>query len=85
MDHEAKKYYEVQVEVSDGKDDDGNADPSVDASVTIEIEVLNLIEGPAPDRGPSPSRRSRPPAMKVTVTPPDTTGSSPIEYYAGGV
>ena len=87
LDYEAKNAYQVQVGVRDGKDDDGNADTSVDATITVNIAVTNVAEGRPPAIDFSLTEVTAT-SMKVTVTPPDTTGSSPIKeyyvYYLGG-
>ena len=80
LDYEAaKNTYEVQVGVSDGKDADGNADTVVDATITVNIAVTNVNEGapPAVDF----SLEATATTIKVAVTPPDTTGTAPIEQY----
>ena len=81
LDYEAtKNTYEVQVGVSDGKDDEGTADTVVDATITVNIAVTNVNEGAPPSVTFSLSE-VKATSMKVTVTPPDTTGTSPIERY----
>ena len=81
LDYEAaKNTYEVRVEVSDGKDNDGAADGSVDTFVTVNIAVTNVNEGAPPSVSFSISEVGAT-TMKVTVTPPDTTGTSPIKHY----
>ena len=81
LDYEAKNAYQVQVGVSDGKDDDGGADASVDATITVNIAVTDVAEEPPPSFDFAFSEITAT-SMKVTVTPPDTTGISPIkEYY----
>ena len=80
LDYEAaKNTYEVQVGVSDSKDSDGNADTVVDATITVNIAVTNVNEGPPP--AVDFSLEATATTIKVTVTPPDTTGTSPIERY----
>ena len=76
----AKNTYAVVVGVSDGKDSEGTADTVVDTTITVNISVTNVNEGapPAVDFTLSEIRAS---TMKVTVTPPDTTGTSPIKRY----
>ena len=81
LDYEAtKNTYQVEVGVSDGKDSDGNADTVVDATVTVNIAVTNVNEGAPPSVTFSLSEVGST-RMKVTVTPPDTTGTSPIKHY----
>ena len=81
LDYEAaKNTYEVEVGVSDSKDDDGNADTVVDAAVTVNIAVANVNEGAPPSVTFSLSKVAAT-RMKVTVTPPDTTSTSPIKQY----
>ena len=84
LDYEAaKNTYTVVVNASDGKDSDGNADTVVDATITVNISVTNVNEGPPP-AVTFTLTEVRATTMKVTVTPPDTTGSSPIERYVVG-
>ena len=81
LDFEAEKNtYEVQVDVSDSKDDEGVADTVVDASIIVNISVTNVNEG-APPNVDFTISEVRATTMKVTVTPPDTTGTSPIKHY----
>ena len=49
LDYEADPSYTVTVSVSDGKDDDGNADTAVDNTITVTITVTNVNEPPAFD------------------------------------
>ena len=44
LDYETKASYSVTVSVSDGKDIDGNADPSADNTIDVTITVTNLAE-----------------------------------------
>ena len=84
LDYEAdKNTYEFQVNVSDGKADDGTADTAVDDSVTVNITVTNVNEGAAPAVDFTLTEITAT-TMLVTVTPPDTTDSSPIERYVVG-
>ena len=46
MDFEADSSYTVTVSVSDGKDDDGDPDSSIDDTVTVEIRVADVNEPP---------------------------------------
>ena len=81
LDYEAEKNtYEVQVNVSDGKNDAGAADTAVDATVTVNIAVTNVNEGapPAVDFTISEVKAT---SVLVTVTPPDTGSTSPIKRY----
>ena len=82
LDYEAdKNTYQVQVGVSDGKANDGTDDTSVDSSVTVKITVTNVNEGAPPSVDFAISEITAT-SVLVTVTPPDTTGTSPIERYA---
>ena len=42
LDYETKKFYSVDVSVSDGKDASGNADTSVDDTISVAVLVINL-------------------------------------------
>ena len=46
LNHEAKASYTVTVSVSDGRDDDGSADTSVDDSIEVTISVSDVDETP---------------------------------------
>ena len=84
LDYEAdKNTYQVQVGVSDGKANDGTEDTSVDSSVTVNIAVTNVNEGPPPSVDFTISEITAT-SVLVTVTPPDTTGTSPIRHYLLG-
>ena len=84
LDYEAEKNtYEVQVDVTDSKDNDGVADTVVDASITVNIAVTNVNEGSPPSVEFAISE-VRATTVLVTVTPPDTTGTSPIKGYSVG-
>ncbi len=47
LDHEARKSYPVTVSVSDGKDANGDADPSADTTITVTILVSDVNEDPS--------------------------------------
>ena len=79
LNYEARATYSVNVEVSDGKNKDGNADTSTDAVILVTINVADMDEPP-----------SKPDAPKVTLTDtdlgvswtaPDMTGKPPITDY----
>ena len=70
----------MQVNVSDSKDSDGNADTVVDATITVNIAVTNVNEG-APPAVDFTLTEIRATTVLVTVTPPDTANTSPIKRY----
>ena len=41
LDYETKSSYSVEVQVSDGKDKDGNADTAIDAAITVSISAVS--------------------------------------------
>ena len=47
LDHETRKSYPVTVSVSDGKDANGDADPSADDTITVTILVSDVNEDPS--------------------------------------
>ena len=47
LDHETRKSYPVNVSVSDGKDANGDADPSADTTITVTILVSDVNEDPS--------------------------------------
>ena len=47
LDHENRKSYPVTVSVSDGKDANGDADPSADDTITVTILVSDVNEDPS--------------------------------------
>ena len=47
LDHETRKSYPVTVSVSDGKDANGDADPSTDTTITVTILVSDVNEDPS--------------------------------------
>ena len=47
LDHETTKSYPVTVSVSDGKDANGDADPSADTTITVTILVSDVNEDPS--------------------------------------
>ena len=51
--------YALRVDVSDGKDEAGEADPTVDASVTLTVEVEDVAEPPLAPDAPTLNPRSR--------------------------
>ena len=47
LDHEAQNSYSVRVSVSDGEDDQGSADTTVDETIDVSIDVTDVNEKPA--------------------------------------
>ena len=47
LDHETRKSYPITVSVSDGKDANGDADPSADDTITVTILVSDVNEDPS--------------------------------------
>ena len=46
LDFETKRSYNVEISVSDGKDINGNPDPSIDATIPVTINVNDVDEAP---------------------------------------
>ena len=44
LDYESQDSYQLTLEISDGKDEDGNSDTTTDDSITVEIQVTNADE-----------------------------------------
>ena len=47
LDHETRKSYPVTVSVSDGKDANGDADPSADTTITVTVLISDVNEDPS--------------------------------------
>ena len=47
LDHETRKSYPVTVSVSDGKDANGDADPSADDTITVTVLISDVNEDPS--------------------------------------
>ena len=63
LDHETRKSYPVNVSISDGKDANGDADPSADSTITVTVLVSDVNEDVRRSRWrmtPARSRRTRP-------------------------
>ncbi|MDE2640993.1 MAG: cadherin domain-containing protein, partial [Chloroflexota bacterium] len=71
LDHESTPSYTVSVSVSDGKDANGDADPSVDASADFTIRVTDVDEPP-----PTPD------APWVTQSPVDPDTELDVSWVA---
>ena len=83
LDYEAKTNHLVTVQVSDGKDEDGNDDTSIDASALVSINVLDVNEPPTDPDGPTVSQNADSPtnSLNVSWTAPDMTGKPAIDDY----
>ena len=46
LNYEDKSSYTFEVTVSDGKDEDGNADPSIDSSISVTVTVTDANDAP---------------------------------------
>ena len=83
LDYEATRSYTVTVNVTDGQDGEGNADPAIDGAVELTINVTDMAEPPARLVAPSVERSSSEPntALDVSWTAPDSTGRPAIAGY----
>ena len=83
LDYEAKTNYLVTVQVTDGKDEKGDDDTSIDASAFVNVNVLDLDEPPAAPDGPTVSQNTSAPKTELDVswTAPDVTGKPAIDDY----
>ncbi len=79
LNYEAKSSYSVNVEVSDGKDKDGNADTTTDALIWVTINVADVLEPPSKPNAPKVTLTGT--DLKATWTAPDMTGKPPITDY----
>ena len=81
LNYEAEKNtYTLTLNVSDRKDDDGNADTEVDASIQVNITVTNVVEAAPAPTGVAITALS-PMSARVSWNAPDTTDASPIVGY----
>ncbi|MDE0194174.1 MAG: fibronectin type III domain-containing protein, partial [bacterium] len=91
LDHESTPSYTVTVSVSDGKDTDGEADPSVDASADFTISVTDVDEPPPTPDAPWVTRSPVDPDTDLDVSwvaalvsgAPETTDYD-VRYRAEG-
>ncbi len=83
LDYEAKTNYLVTVQISDGKDKDGNDDSAIDASAFVNVSVTDVNEPPAAPAAPTVSENADAPKTKLDVswTAPDMTGKPAINGY----
>ena len=71
LDHETRNAYAVTVSVSDGKDKDHNADPAVDATIDVAVNVTNVDETGTVTLSPDQPRVG----VEVTASLEDPDGS----------
>ena len=84
LDYEASRNrYELTVEVSDGNDDAGQADPSVDDSILVTIEVTDEAETPRAPGMPEviPAAVDGDKALEVSWTAPENPDRPPLFDY----
>ena len=83
LDYETKVNYLVTVQVSDGKDGDGDPDTGVDASALVNINVTDVSEPPAKLAAPTVAKNGTTPTTKLDVswTAPDMTGKPAVTDY----
>ncbi|MDE2691322.1 MAG: cadherin domain-containing protein [Acidobacteriota bacterium] len=82
LNFEAKDEYTITAQVTDGEDANGNAETTatIDDTITVTIEVTNVLEPPARMAAPTVTSAS-PTALTVTWTPPSETGAKAITSY----
>ncbi len=75
--------YTVTVSVSDGLDEQGNADSTVDDTATVTISVTDVNEPPAAPGAPSVAQNSAAPETSLDVSwkAPSTAGKPAISGY----
>ena len=83
LDYEAKTNYLVTVQISDGKDKDGNKDSAIDASAFVNVNVTDVNEPPAAPDQPTVAQNTATPKTELDVewTAPDMTGKPAINDY----
>ena len=83
LDYEAKTNYLVTVQASDGKDEDGDPDSSIDASAFVNVNVTDVKEPPAAPGAPTVAQNGTTPKtmLDVSWTAPDMTGKPEISDY----
>ena len=83
LDYEAKTGYLVTVQVTDGKDKDGEEDTAIDASALVNITVQDVNEPPAAPAAPAVSENAGAPTSKLDVswTAPVMTGKPAVTDY----
>ncbi len=83
LDFEANPSYTVTVSASDGRDDDGGADATADAHVSVSIELIDVAELPTAPAAPVVRRSGSDPetALDVSWVAPDMSGKPPITDY----
>ena len=83
LDYEDTQSYIVTLRVTDNLDLDGNADPAIDDTVRVTINVIDVDEPPAKPGAPSVTTSSTDPqtALDVAWTAPDMTGKPAITGY----
>ncbi len=81
LNYEAEKNtYALTVRVSDGRDDDANADPEIDASIAVNVAVTNVLEAAPAPTGVKVAALS-PMSARVSWNAPDTTDAPAIVGY----
>ena len=79
LDYEGKTTYEVTVNVSDGKDADGNADSAIDDSVDVVIRVSDMKLPLPPVLTVTPSADGK--GMRVDWTQQEEVDRAPVTVY----
>ena len=80
LDFEATNSYRVTVSVSDGRNSQGDTDSTIDATVTVTVNVTNVDEPPATPSTPTVSAASAE-SLEVTWTATEVTGRPAITGY----
>ena len=83
--YEAKTSYSVTVNVTDGKDDDGDTEttPTTDDTVAVTISITDVAEPPPQPDAPTVTPNSTTPTTKLDVswTAPTMTGKPAVNDY----
>ena len=83
LDYEAKTSYSVTVNVTDKKKADGTADPAIDDTIAVTIDVTDVKEPPAKPGVQKVSQNGATPKTQLNVSwsAPDMTGKPAIDDY----
>ena len=83
LDFEKQASYTVTVSASDGRDADGGANATVDAEVSVSIELIDVAELPTAPAAPVVRRSSSDPETSLDVSwkAPDMSGKPRITDY----
>ena len=85
LDHETTPFYSLSATVHDGKDADGNADASIDDTITVTISVTNVDEAPEVAGSTAVDYAENGAASVATYTASDPEGETTITWTLSGI